>query len=340
MAMADSHAQSVDGKRGERQDRQSRDDMIVIEETEATEALVEDETGAEIDYQVDVTLFSDEALVQSIETVDCTLVNGTESECAEIVVKYIPDNVEPGTSHPATLDDVGGIWNWTGDDTGVYRIDGDFLLFLDNLGYTFFDEDGTVYITDLVNEGPATENTCLENSLVETAEMTALIPLTPVLAETATELGEVASVGLALDGVPIFGDAPEIQNTGHMPALDVWGGHMDPAGWYHWHSTTTDLASSFAYEGLDASCDVEQDSSAQFAYAFDGYPIYGSTDSDGETPTDLHACNGHVGPTENNPFGSYHYHAPLDFPNLPPCLVGTVAADNFRTTAENGIGSE
>ena len=60
-----------------------------------------------------------------------------------------------------------------------------------------------------------------------------LLSLTPVKAEKITDLGTVAKVGLALDGVPIFADAPSILNTGHMPALDTCGGYVDPGGWYH-----------------------------------------------------------------------------------------------------------
>ncbi|UWR31758.1 hypothetical protein K3758_16740 (plasmid) [Sulfitobacter sp. W002] len=35
----------------------------------------------------------------------------------------------------------------------------------------------------------------------------------------------------------------------------------------------------------------------------------------------------------------YHYHAGSTFPNLPACLAGVVAQDNFATNAANGIGS-
>ena len=40
-----------------------------------------------------------------------------------------------------------------------------------------------------------------------------------------------------------------------------------------------------------------------------------------------------------NEAGEYHYHSTLDFPNLPNCLVGVVASNNFVTTADSGIGS-
>ncbi|MBT8155700.1 YHYH protein [Epibacterium ulvae] len=167
-----------------------------------------------------------------------------------------------------------------------------------------------------------------------------LIPIDPVTAAEPTSLGTVAKVGLALDGVPIFADAPSVLEIGHMPALNTCGGHVDPGGWYHWHATATDINSVFASEGVDASCaNVVQDATAQFAYAFDGFAIYGSLEADGSIPIGLDACGGHIGPVPGQTGGVYHYHANDSFPNLPKCLVGVVALNNLTTTAEQGIGS-
>jgi hypothetical protein len=167
--------------------------------------------------------------------------------------------------------------------------------------------------------------------------ITMLLPVDPVMAAEPTRLGTVGKVGVALDGVPIFSDAPSIQATGHMPALDTCGGHVDPGGWYHWHATATDIETSFGTAGVVATCALTQNSGAMFGYAFDGFAMFGSTEADGATPTGLDACNGHVGATALGE--TYHYHASEDFPNLPPCLVGVQAADNFSTTASAGIGA-
>lgn len=142
----------------------------------------------------------------------------------------------------------------------------------------------------------------------------------------------MAKVGLALDGVPIFADAPSVLDTGHMPALDTCGGHIDPGGWYHWHATATDIDSVYEHENVKAN--------AMFAYAFDGFPIYGSADKNGKIPTDLDSCNGYTESTLENPKGVYHYHALTSFPNLPHCLTGVVAENNFTTTAKQGIGAQ
>ncbi len=66
--------------------------------------------------------------------------------------------------------------------------------------------------------------------------------------------------------------------------------------------------------------------------------MYGSADTDGTFPTDLDACNGHAAITGEYPDGIYHYHAKLEFPNLPTCLMGTRAVDAFRTNADGDTG--
>lgn len=280
------------------------------------------------------------ALAAPSEVVDCTLENGEAAQCAKYVVKYLPDSLEIGPFCPATLDDEGGIWNWDGDEAGLYRIDGAFLKMLDAQGYTFFNEAGEVYSFDIRVEGPTEPNECISGSVDTDVEMTVLIPVTPVMAEEPAMLGTVSKIGIGLDGVPIFADAPSVLHTGHMPALDTCGGHVDPGGWYHWHATATDVNALFEKEGVDADCvNVEQDQTAQFGYAFDGFAMYGSREHDGSVPSGLDECGGHVGLTEEGGEPVYHYHASESFPNLPACLVGVVARENFSTSASNGIGS-
>ncbi|WP_424931269.1 YHYH protein [Amaricoccus macauensis] len=282
----------------------------------------------------------DGALVAPSEIVDCTLENGEAADCASYVVKFLPDDLEIGPFCPATLDDEGGIWHWDGDEAGLYRIDGDFLRMLDTQGYTFFNEDGEVYSFDIRVEGPSEPNACIQATVDPDVEMTVHIPANPVMADEPTDLGTVAKVGIGLDGVPIFADAPSVLETGHMPALDTCGGHIDPGGWYHWHATSTDVDTVYETEGLDAECvNVAQDQTAQFGYAFDGYAMFGTLNHDGSVPDDLDDCGGHVGLTEDGGEPVYHYHSGTSFPNLPACLVGVVAQDNFTTNAAQGIGS-
>ncbi|GAB5490954.1 MAG: hypothetical protein Phog2KO_11690 [Phototrophicaceae bacterium] len=301
------------------------------------------------DDSVDViSSFAEEATVAEV---DCTLSNGEESTCYQIDSISIPV-FEIGPFCPETLDDVGGIWEWDGDNPGLYALDSEFFLMVEEQGFVFFDEDGNINIVTQVGGGAPTDNdapadnaqnasnNCLAQTPDETITMTALIPATPVLADTPTDLGVVAQVGIGIDGVPIFADAPSAVETGNLPALDTCGGHVDPGGWYHWHATASDIDTVFEEEEVDAHCHLDQSASSLFGYAFDGYAIYGSAEPDGHVAEDLDECNGHFGPTPENPDGEeYHYHARLDFPNLPTCLVGVVANNSFSTTASSGIGA-
>nr|WP_323782038.1 YHYH protein [Amylibacter sp.] len=284
-------------------------------------------------------LFDKNALSQPVEFVECTLENGDTAQCARTTTRYKPANLDIGPFCPATLEDAGGIWEWDGKDAGLYRVDGDFLKMLAGLGYKMYDDDGSVFTSDISKAQPTQDHTCISVSPDESVVITTLIPVSPVMADTPTSLGVVGKVGMALNGVPIFSDAPSVLHTGHMPALDTCGGHIDPGGWYHWHATSTDIQTAFKTEDVDAVCALPQDPGAQFGFAFDGFPIYGSLDSDHQTPTNLDACNGHIGMTKDFDAPIYHYHASTDFPNLPPCLVGVQAQDNFATTAQVGIGA-
>ena len=293
-------------------------------------------------FVIDLDAFDSAGLVRDPEVVDCTLTGGTETECAQLVVKYLPDNFQTGPFCPETLDDVGGIWNWDGDNPGLYRLNEAFWTMLNEQGFTFYDEAGNINIADPGPGGPTVElegHNCIEIAEDETAEVTVRIPLTPVMAENPTRLGVVSQVGLALTSIPVFSDAPSVFMTDNLPALDTCGGHVDPGGWYHWHATATDIESSFEHEGVEADCHLEQSASELFGYAFDGYPIYGSADEDGSVPDDLDECNGHTAVTADYPEGIYHYHASLEFPNLPTCLAGTSAEGAFSTNASGGIGA-
>jgi len=167
-----------------------------------------------------------------------------------------------------------------------------------------------------------------------------IVKYKPDTLETVTDLGTVAKVGLALDGVPIFADAPSVLDTGHLPALDPCGGHIDPGGWYHWHTTSTDIESVYEHAHINVNCEISQSSSALFGYAFDGFAMYGSRDMDGTVPNDLDNCGGHFGATQHTADGEYHYHSTSTFPNLPQCLSGISAENNFSTTAVAGIGAQ
>ena len=66
--------------------------------------------------------------------------------------------------------------------------------------------------------------------------------------------------------------------------------------------------------------------------------MFGSLEADGSKPEGLDKCHGHMGETRLGK--TYHYHASTEFPNLPTCLSGVVAENNFSTTSSTGIGSQ
>ncbi|WP_299002272.1 YHYH protein [uncultured Shewanella sp.] len=281
--------------------------------------------------------------VPSPKVVDCQLTDGTNTQCLTLYSKALPDHLQIGPFCPENINEQGGIWEWDGEDPGLYRLNGAFFKKLNALGYRFYDESGNLFITTPGGAAPQVRQSahaCLEAKLETHVKTTTLIPLYPKQAKQVTDLGTVAKVGLALDGIPVFADAPSVLQTGQLPALDECGGHVDPGGYYHWHGTSTDIDSSFKHEGVHAHCHLSQSHSALFAFAFDGFPMYGSAEEDGKLAQGLDECNGHFGPTKAFPNGIYHYHASLTFPNLPKCLKGVQAKDNFKTTAKIGIGSQ
>jgi hypothetical protein len=284
--------------------------------------------------EIDLSLFGKDALVNQPHIVDCILTTGAAAKCTELVVKYKPDSLAIGPFCPTTLNETGGIWSWDGEKPGLYRLNRAFFEMLNGLGFKFYGDDGKIHISDPGAGRPAFDNACLRAADAPTVQMTMLLPNSPVKAAKPTDLGTVAKVGLALDGVPIFADAPSVLHTGHLPALDTCGGHIDPGGWYHWHGTATDMDAVYKNNALDAACGVTQSSVKQFGYAYDGYAMFGSVELDGTIPTDLDSCRGHA-----HADGVYHYHATTDFPNLPKCLTGVQAENNFKTTAKTGIGA-
>lgn len=112
---------------------------------------------------------------------------------------------------------------------------------------------------------------------------------------TGAPMRGTALVGLALNGVPIYGNfaAPGDDIYQEAKTFDRCGGHPQGDGKYHYHSEPY----SITYDD-DNFVGVMRD----------GYPIYGRRDPDGSTPT-LDGDGGHTGPTVDDSTGSaYHYH--------------------------------
>jgi hypothetical protein len=113
-----------------------------------------------------------------------------------------------------------------------------------------------------------------------------------------------AVVGLALNGVPIFGNfaAPGDDIYEEAETFDQCGGHPQMSGAYHYH--TEPYAISF-------------DDSRLVGVMRDGYPIYGRRDPDGSLPT-LDEAGGHTDVTADSPTTPvYHYHVHLETSSTP-----------------------
>jgi hypothetical protein len=118
-------------------------------------------------------------------------------------------------------------------------------------------------------------------------------PQTP---DMTTQKMMVAIVGLAVNGVPIFGDfaAPGDDIYQEAKTFDRCGGHPQMTGGYHYHSEP------YA---------ITDDDDGFVGVMRDGYPIYGRKDQDGTYPADLDVAGGHTGTTIDSPStGVYHYH--------------------------------
>jgi len=126
------------------------------------------------------------------------------------------------------------------------------------------------------------------------------IPLLPVPAKEVVSIKNRflrGAIALAANGIPIFN--PQ-NNRGEVSAeigeLDEWGGHCGRADDYHYHAAPLHLQSVLG-------------KALPIAYALDGYPIYGLTETDGSAPVGLDAFNGHTTAALG-----YHYHASTKYP--------------------------
>lgn len=128
-------------------------------------------------------------------------------------------------------------------------------------------------------------------------------PLQPIVAKmplSAKDHFFRGAIAIAANGVPIFNP---IKNDGRTDTflageLDKFGGHAGRADDYHYHIAPLHLQEIVG-------------NGKPLAYALDGYPIYGLTESDGSAVKNLDSFNGH---TDTN--GNYHYHSTKNYPYI------------------------
>jgi hypothetical protein len=147
----------------------------------------------------------------------------------------------------------------------------------------------------------ATANACHETytggiqnpNLIAVQSYTVGFPLSPNT--TSQTMAMTAVVGLAINGVPIFGNfaAPGDNIFDEAATFDRCGAHPQMSGKYHYHSEP------YA---------ITYDDSNFVGVMRDGYPIYGRRDPDNSFPS-LDGQGGHTGVTVDSPMTPvYHYH--------------------------------
>lgn len=267
----------------------------------------------------------------TVTVVPCTLSNGTETTCYQIVSStpgdhdmgpWCPDNISDGA-------EAGGIWLENGE---VYDVDGAFIAnmasFYNDDTWLMYDENGDIYVTksedDCINAanpnvGAEYRNYCVECIPDYITELTRswLIPTTPVkLTSYATFAGMGPGSagptvrGIAFNGVEFSAAAPtdNILAAYTLAPFDDAGGHINVHQGYHYHAAT----------GLSTTVAQVDTHAEMIGYAMDGHGIYELLDGDGNEPNDLDFCRGHY-----DEIRGYHYHVDAaGANNFINCLYG------------------
>jgi len=318
----------------------SNDDNIEaesqLEQEPASRTQESDSTpiAAEMKKGLNISLFLEGALAEEATTTNCKLSDGTETTCHSITIAGLPANHDVGPFCPettATGADDAGIWF---DGSGVYDIDGEFILGLaerygdDN--WKLYDDDGNVRITETPEAfdaaarpdvGPDYQNYCVEGKIEwldggEPVQTTVMIPTTPVMA--ASTIPARGNLGITLHGVVIDGPAPVAAILGAytIAAFDDCGGHINPFEGYHLHGA----------RGCSEVGEAVSGETPIFAYAMDGHAIHSPLSEAAAADADLDECNGHV----TDELG-YHYHAlPAEGNAVLTCLKGVTVQGSTR----------
>ncbi len=146
------------------------------------------------------------------------------------------------------------------------------------------------------------------------------LPVSPVLAEKPLSCRNAfyrGAIAIAANGVPIFnpmkGPNEDVYLLGE---LDLWGGHSGRSDDYHYHVAPLHLQDIV---GTDRP----------IAYAMDGFPIYGETETDGSPVGALDQWNGHFD-AENR----YHYHGTRSYPYINGGFRGVVGVSGDEVTPQ------
>ena len=282
---------------------------------------------------VDTALFYDGAIVGEPTIGECTLADGSLSQCYTITVAGTPANHDIGPFCPTSIRDgadAGGVWL---DGEQYFEIDGAFFtelaeIYGDDAWNNIYNDDGSVNVIDsaeafaVAARPDITEEYyyhCIDGKIEwldggEPFQATVQIPVTPVMAEAPTEFERLHNdLGITLNGLLLSGtaDMDAILASYTIAAFDDCGGHINPALGYHVHGTA----------GCSDVGEAADGETAPFAYALDGFTVHAPYDD--ADAVDLDECNGHT----SDEYG-YHYHAaPLEDNATLVCFNGLTVMD-------------
>lgn len=177
----------------------------------------------------------------------------------------------------------------------------------------------------------------------EAVDHTFVLPLQPQLSEADKfEITNQGTIGIIISGAVLYNpfeggadsDIFAVEdnfNIGDVPFVDDCGGHPDvpEKATFHYHGIphcVTDVV------------DIVGEHSVLIGYLFDGFPIHGPQDVDGEEPSNLNECNAHFGPTSEFPDGIWHYHLIDERPYSIECYMGIVAESLMQAGQGGGEG--
>ncbi|MUU78419.1 YHYH protein [Winogradskyella endarachnes] len=313
-----------------------------------------DSSSEESTIVLNTSLFSEYSRTSDFELVDCTLSDGTVTQCYKVVYENIRETVT--VICPENEGEVGGLGVYNGVDgitnPGLRALDNDLWADFATDGYDIINDDGTINIqipaggpgSGFIEAGSGISGSCLDAELDESYLITYYIPAYPVKTTIQTTTNSLDYWGISLDGFPFAEQPPSSasQVGVAIPGLDGCGGHPQPDGPYHYHLIPQVIDDLLEDQGItNVNCSyIDQSSNTILGYARDGFPMYGTEDYDGSTPDDLDDCNGHTHETDEFPDGIYHYHitniidsnSDTGYTNILPCTYGAnVASENFSS---------
>ncbi|TXF89720.1 YHYH protein [Neolewinella aurantiaca] len=272
----------------------------------------------------------------TIETVACTLSDGTKTKCYKITTRGLATDHAMGPWCPETISDgpdKSGKWIKDGE---LVDADGDFLKNLatiyDDPTWIMYDENGNIKRSetkeDCMKLAGATlldefTNHCIEclPSYISEMSKTYLLPVKPVRLVEPTTLGGGGPPpgGERPSGPPPSGPPPGGRGGGPAsrgiafngvvfdapaPLSLILSGYtiapFDDAGGH------INMDAGYHYHAATgATKEIEQPDghAPMIGYAMDGFGLYARLNTAGEEPTDLDDCRGHYDDVRG-----YHYH--------------------------------